>query len=122
MKTPPLVTALLVILLIVTTTAPITASVCTGKTAPAADKSCSITSLEKDTEQDETCPLLDAITEDNVCTASDPAGVVSVICTVGKAMYKGAWMVVITGAKVAITTTTIILSGMVKLGSLISPA
>ena len=122
MKTPPLVTVLLVILLIVSTAAPITASVCTGKTATAPDKSCSITSVEKDAEEDRTWRFLGAIAEDNICTASDPAGVVSVICTVGNAMYKGARTVAITGAKVAITTTAIILTGMVQLGGLISPA
>jgi hypothetical protein len=122
MKTQPLVTMLLVILLIVSTTAPITASVCTGKAAPPPDYSCSSTSLESNADCRGNCPFLDALAEDYVCTASDPAGVVSVVCTVGTAVYKGVRTAAITGAKLAITATSIILSGMVQLGSLISPA
>ena len=122
MKTQPLVTMLLVILLIVSTAAPITASVCTGKAASSADKSCSSTTLETDSDCWDNCPFLDAVAEDNVCTASDTAGVLSVMCTVGSAVYKGAKTAAITSAKLAITATTVIISGMVQLGSLISPA
>jgi hypothetical protein len=122
MKKSPLVAAVLILLLIVTAAVPATAGVCMGKKNSSSDKSCSIASLEQDPVCEDRCPVLSALAEDNVCTADDPAGVLSVVCTVGSAMYKGAKTAAFTGAKLALTATTMIVSGLVQLGSLISPA
>ena len=118
MKTHPLTAALLVLLLVVSIAVPAAAGVDLSKT----DTPCSIASLEQDLDCNDSCPFLTILAEDNICTADDTAGLVSVACTVGSAMYKGAKMAAITGAKMALTATTMIVTGMVQLGSLVSPA
>ncbi len=53
------------------------------------------------------------------CTASDPAGYFQILCTVVKAVYKGAKAAAISGATKAITTASALLSIVSRAGMLI---